>query len=110
MATSTETFSFQIDVEALPYNPKTVKCFFGEGVKHDPSIPENWEAWEFVGEMVKDAICHVLESQSNFICQNKIEDTDKLEGRNKEFWDWLEGKVDRYRKIEKTIKPMVNNE
>lgn len=110
MAIPTETFSFQIDVEAVPYIPETVKCFFGEGVKYDPKIPENWEAWEFVGEMVKDAICHVLEAKCNFICQNKIEDETKLEGRNKEFWAWLEEKEARYRKIEKTIKPMVNNE
>ncbi len=97
-------FSYQVDIEGVPYRIDTAQQIFGGD--YIPEYPEDIAVQEIMHDLVKDAICYVLQSKSNFIAQHKIEDIDKLEGNNKEFWLWLEAKEQRYRQIESTIKPL----
>jgi hypothetical protein len=102
----TKTFKFQLEVEDVPYAPDTVEYLFGKGSKHNADYPENVMATEVVSDLFKDAIMQVMDSKMNFISQRKIENVDTLEGSNKEFWDYLCKKEERYKKIEQSIKPI----
>lgn len=99
-----KTFSYQIDVQAIPVNSDTIKDCFGDDAVYNPDFPEDSLAREAIHEMIKDAISHVHELKCTFICQNKIVDTNNLQGREKDFWHHLESKVELYQNLEKTIK------
>ncbi len=99
-------FKFQVEVEDVPYNKDTYQDLYGVDAGFMDDYPENVCATEVMYEMVKDAICEVLEAKMRFIVQHKIQDVDTLTGQDKMFWDYLCRKEDRYRKIEATIKPV----
>lgn len=101
-----KVFSFQIDVEAVPYNPDTVKYCFGKKSGYNPDIKEDCFASELVSTMIRDALTYVFQAKMNFCAQHKIDDTSKLEGTNKDFWNFLEDKEQRYSKILDTYKPI----
>jgi hypothetical protein len=101
-----KTFSYQVDVTAVPYQPETVEHIYGTGAKHNQDYPEDILGREIMFDMVRDAITYVLQAQSFFLSRNKIADTEKLEGADKEFWRHLQEKEAQYRQMEQTIKPL----
>lgn len=100
----TKTFKFQLEVEDVPYAPDTVEALFGQGATYNPDFPEHVMASETIDELLKDAVCHVLIMKMNFLCQHKVEDTAKLTGNNKYFWEHLCRKEERYRQIAASLK------
>lgn len=100
----TKTYKFQVEIEAVPYTPETVEGLIGKGATYIDDYPEYVQAAEIMGDLLKDAICSVLEAQSNFLVQHKVQDVNKLEGSDKLFWQHLQDKEALYRRIEKTVK------
>ncbi len=99
----TKPFPFTLEVEAVPYGPKTVEYLFGKGAKYNADYSEDTMARDVVFEMLKDAITYCLQAKMDHLVKTKQEPKDMNE-RDKAFWDYLEGKEEQYRKIEKTIR------
>lgn len=95
-------FKFQLEVEAVPYNPSTVEKLFGKGASYIPDYPEHTMAAELVGELLKDAICQILELQSDFLVKHP--NMDALSPTDAAYWKHLNSKATIYRNIEKTLK------
>ena len=103
-----KTFIYQFGVDAVPYNPDTVEYCYGEEASYNADYPEDVFGREIAFEMIKDAICYVLEAKMNFLVEHKVE-VSKLEGQAKAFWEYLQEKEDNYRLIEKSIKKKLRN-
>lgn len=101
-------FYYQIEVEEIPYSPYTVEQLFGKGAKYNPDYSEDCIARETICDLIKDAIISVLKSKMDFISRKKC-DSDKLVGPDKQMWDYFCEKEARYRKIESTIKPLLES-
>ena len=96
-------FTYQFELEAVPYCPENLKTIHGEDGGYSSDFPSDTWCTEMVFEMIKDAIVHMRMTQMKYMAAHKVPDENPLP-EHKAFLNYCEKKIDWYERIEKSMK------
>lgn len=102
--TPIKTFTFQFDIDAVPYNEDTAKTIYGS---FNPDFSEEINANDFASGLIQDALGFVSFMKRKFL-SGKSTSVEKLNVAESSFWAYLNEKEQRYIKAQESLKLSKN--